>query len=194
MKKEIDLRKFDSKSESANICSYLCRDYEEIITWNQLIPITQEIGDRFLGLYGGESYCDADLIYEHDMHCVLHKDVSYVRNKVSKLVDYIKKEEAKLEVVHGHVYKLTVENLYEHKELRDALVNEQINHVSTHAYVWMEKGDGGQVWSFVDDEDKGGYVADFCDNYFQDPTPKGLIKKMYSESGWNVEPNIVFQA
>ena len=192
MKKEIDLRKFDGKAESANICSYLCRDYEQITTWNQLIPIAQEISDYFIGLNGGDTFCDADLIYEHDMHCVLHKDVSYVRNKVSKLVDYIKKQEAK--VVDGHLYKLTVENLYEHKELRDALVNEQIHHVSTHAYVWMEKGDGGQVWSFVNNEDKGGYVADFCNNYLEDPTPKGLIKKMYSESGCNVEPNIVFEA
>ena len=194
MKKEIDLRKSEWCTESAVICSYLCRDYEQITTWNQLIPMTQMISDDFIGLHDGEEYCDADLIYEHNMHCVLYKDVSYVRNKVSKLVDYIKKEEAKLEVVDGHLYRLTVENLYEHKELRDALINEQIHHVSTHAYVWMEKGDGGQVWSFVDDEDKGGYVADFCNNYFQDPTPKGLIKKMYSESGWNVEPNIVFEA
>ena len=192
MKKEIDLRKFDSKSESANICSFLCRDYEEITTWNQLIPITQEIGDHFIGLHGGEEYCDADLIYEHDMHCVLHKDVSYVRNKVSKLVDYIKKQQA--EVIDGHLYKLTVENLYEHEELRDALINEQIHHVSTHAYVWMEKGDGGQVWSFVDDKDKGGYVADFSQISLSDSSPKGLIKKMYSESGWNVEPNIVFES
>ncbi len=192
MKKEIDLRKFDGKAESANICRYLGKDYEPISTWDQLIPITQEIGDDFIGLHDGEEYCDADLIYEHNMHCLLYKDVSYVRNKVSKLVDYIKKQQA--EVIDGHLYKLTVENLYEHEELRDALVNEQIHHVSTHAYVWMEKGDGGQVWSFVDDEDKGGYVADFCNNYFQDPTPKGLIKKIYSESGWNVEPNIVFEA
>ncbi len=192
MKKEIDLRKSEWCTESAIICCYLGRDYEQITTWNQLIPITQEIGDRLLGLHGGEEYCDADLIYEHNLGAVLYKDISYVRNKVSKLVDYIKKQQA--EVIDGHLYKLTVENLYEHKELRDALINEQIHHVSTHAYVWMEKGDGGQVWSFVDDKDKGGYVADFCNNYFQDPTPKGLIKKMYSESGWNVEPNIVFEA
>ena len=192
MKKEIDLRKNEWCTESAIICCYLGRDYEQITTWNQLIPMTQEIGDKLLGLHGGEEYCDADLIYEHNLGAVLYKDISYVRNKVSKLVDYIKKEEA--EVIDGHLYELTVENLYEHKELRDALVNEQIHHVSTHAYVWMEKGDGGQVWSFVDDKDKGGYVSDFCNNYFQAPTPKGLIKKMYSESGWNVEPNIVFEA
>ena len=192
MKKEIDLRKFDSKSESANICSYLCRNYEEIITWNQLIPITQEIGDKFLGLHSGEAYCDADLLYEHDMHCVLHKDVSYVRNKVSKLVDYIKKEEA--EVIDGHLYKLTVENLYEHKELRDALVNEQIHHVSTHAYVWMEKGDGGQVWSFFYDKETDSYKADFEGNYFESDTCIDLIEKMYDEAGYPVEVKIVFQA
>jgi hypothetical protein len=116
MKKEIDLRKFDSKSESANICRYLGRDYEAITTWNQLIPMMQEIGDDFIGLDGGDTFCDADLMWEHDMHCVLHKDVSYVRNKVSKLVDYIKKQEAT--VVHGSLYRLTVENLYKHKELK----------------------------------------------------------------------------
>ena len=192
MKKEIDLRKFEGKAESANICRYLGRDYEAITTWNQLIPMMQEIGDDFIGLDGGEEYCDADLLYEHDMNSVLYKDVHYVRNKVSKLVDYIKKQEAT--VVHGYLYRLTVENLYEHKELRDALINEQIHHVSTHAYVWMEKGDGGQVWSFMDDEDMREYVADFSQISLSDSSPKGLIKKMYSESGLNVEPNIVFEA
>ena len=147
MKKEIDLRKNEWCTESAIICCYLDRDYEQITTWNQLIPMIQKISDDFIGLHDGEEYCDADLIYEHNMHCMLYKDVSYVRNKVNKLVDYIKKEQAK--VIDGHLYKLTVENLYEHKELRDALINEQIHHVSTHAYVWMEKGNGGPVWSFV---------------------------------------------
>jgi len=193
MKKEIDLRKFDSKSESANICSYLGRDYEEITTWNQLIPMMQEIGDDFIGLDGGDTFCDADLMWEHDMHCVLHKDVSYVRNKVSKLVDYIKKQEAT--VVHGSLYRLTVENLYKHKELRDALVDEQIHHVLNDAYVWIVYvGAGGQVFSFVDAKDGYGFAADFCNEDVLAINEKEMITELYKKSGQNVEPKIVFQA
>lgn len=193
MKKEIDLRKFDGKSESANICRYLGRDYEAITTWNQLIPMMQEIGDDFIGLDGGEEYCDADLLYEHDMHCVLHKDVSYVRNKVSKLVDYIKKQEAT--VVHGCLYRLTVENLYKHKELRDALVDEQIHHVLNDAYVWIvDAGAGGQVFSFVDAKDGYGFAADFCNEDVLAINEKEMITELYKKSGQNVEPNIVFEA
>ncbi len=126
------------------------------------------------------------------MHCVLHKDVSYVRNKVSKLVDYIKKQQAK--VIDGHLYKLTVENLYEHKMLRNAFDNEQIHHLFDDAYVWMEKGDGGQVWSFIYEEKSHMFIADFCNNYFEAENYIDLIEKMYSEAGWNVEPNIIFEA
>ena len=193
MKKEIDLRKFDSKSESANICSYLCRDYKEITTWNQLIPITQEIGDKLLGLHGGEEYCDSDLIYEHNLGAVLYEDVSHVRNKVSKLVDYIKKQEAT--VVHGSLYRLTIENLYKHKELRDALVDEQIHHVLNDAYVWIvDAGAGGQVFSFVDAKDGYGFAADFCNEDVLAINEKEMITELYKKSGQNVEPKIVFQA
>lgn len=193
MKEEIDLRKFDSKSESANICRYLGRDYEAITTWNQLIPMMQEIGDDFIGLDGGDTFCDADLMWEHDMHCVLHKDVSYVRNKVSKLVDYIKKQEAT--VVHGSLYRLTVENLYKHKELRDALVDEQIHHVLNDAYVWIVYvGAGGQVFSFVDAKDGYGFAADFCNEDVLAINEKEMITELYKKSGQNVEPKIVFQA
>ena len=191
MKKEIDLRKFDSKSESANICSYLCRVYEEITTWNQLIPITQEIGDKLLGLHGGEEYCDSDLIYEHNLGAVLYKDVSYVRNKVSRLVDYIKKQEAT--VVHGCLYRLTVENLYKHKMLRNAFDNEQIHHLCTDSYVWIDK-DEQQVWSFFYNEETDSYKADFEGNYFEADTCIDLIEKMYDEAGYPVNVEAVFQA
>jgi hypothetical protein len=191
MKKEIDLRKFDGKAESANICRYLGRDYEPISTWEQLIPMMQEIGDDFIGLDGGDAFCDADLMYEHDMNSVLYKDVHYVRNKVSKLVDYINKHKRK--VVKGHLYKLTVENLYEHKMLRNAFDNEQIHHLCTDSYVWIDK-DEQQVWSFIYEEKSHMFIADFCNNYFEAENYIDLIEKMYSEAGWNVEPNIVFEA
>ena len=201
MKKEIDLRKFDGKAESAkiaesaNICRYLGRDYETISTWDQLIPMMQEIGDDFIGLDGGETLCDADLIYEHDMHCLLHKDVHYVRNKVSKLVDYINK--FKRTIVHGSLYRLTVENLYEHKELRDALENEQIYHTVTDAYVWISDV---QVFSFIKDTwmDGGslisGYSAEFCNELVKAGTISEIIEKLYECAGDIVEPKIVFEA
>lgn len=191
MKKEIDLRKFDGKAESANICRYLGRDYEPISTWDQLIPMMQEIGDDFIGLDGGDTFCDADLMYEYDMNSVLYKDVHYVRNKVSKLVDYINKHKRK--VVEGHLYKLTVENLYEHKKLRNAFDNNQIHHLFDDAYVWIDK-DEQQVWSFIYEEKSHMFIADFCNNYFEAENYIDLIEKMYSEAGWNVKPNIVFEA
>ena len=196
MKKAIDLRKKEmcsGKEESTNICRYLGREYEAITTWDQLIPITQEIGDDFIGLHGGEEYCDADLIYEHNLGAVLYKDVSYVRNKVSKLVDHIKKQKAT--AVDGCLYRLTVENLYEHKELRDALVNEQIHHIFNNAYVWIvDAGAGGQVFSFVDAKDGYGFAADFCNEDVLAINEKEMITALYKKSGQNVEPKIIFQA
>ena len=38
------------------------------------------------------------------------------------------------------------------------------------------------------------FIADFCNNYFEAENYIDLIEKMYSEAGWNVEPNIVFEA
>lgn len=195
MKKQIDLRKFDGKAESANICRYLGRDYEAISTWDKLIPMMQEIGDDFIGLDGGDTFCDADLMYEHDMNSVLYKDVHYVRNKVSKLVDYINKFNRT--IVHGSLYRLTVENLYEHKELRDALENEQIHHAVTDAYVWISDV---QVFSFIDDvwAEGGivinGYSADFCNEFVKSKTAEEMIEKLYECAGDVVEPKIVFEA
>lgn len=191
MKKQIDLRKFDGKAESTNICRYLGRDYEPISTWDQLIPMMQEIGDDFIGLDGGDTFCDADLMYEYDMNSVLYKDVHYVRNKVSKLVDYINKHKRK--VVEGHLYKLTVENLYEHKKLRNAFDNDQIHHLFDDAYVWIDK-DEQQVWSFFYDKETFSYKADFCNNYFEAEEIEELIEKMYDEAGYPVEVKIVFEA
>lgn len=191
MKKQIDLRKFDGKAESANICRYLGRDYEAISTWDQLIPMMQEIGDDFIGLDGGDTFCDADLMYEHDMNSVLYKDVHYVRNKVSKLVDYINKHKRK--VVEGHLYKLTVENLYKHEMLRNAFDSDQIHYLFDDAYVWIDK-DEQQVWSFIYDKETFLYKADFCNNHFASENYIDLIEKMYSETGYPVEVKIVFQA
>jgi hypothetical protein len=191
MKKEIDLRKFDGKAESANICRYLGRDYEPISTWDQLIPMMQEIGDDFIGLDGGDTFCDADLIYDHNMHCLLYKDVHYVRNKVSKLVDYINKHKRK--VVEGNLYKLTVGNLYVYDKLRDALADDMIHHVVDGAYVWIDK-DEQQVWSFIYEEKSHMFIADFCNNYFEADEIEELIEKMYDEAGYPVEVKIVFEA
>lgn len=191
MKKEIDLRKFDGKAESANICRYLGRDYEPISTWDQLIPIVQEINDDYIGLDGGDTFCDTDLLYEHEMNSLLYRDVHYVRNKVSQLVDYINKFKRK--VVEGHFYKLTVENLYKHRMLRDAFDNEQIHHLCTNSYVWIDK-DEQQVWSFFYNEETDSYMADFCDNCFEADTCIELIEKMYDEAGYPVEVKTVFEA
>ena len=189
MKKQIDLRK--RCAESDKICAYFKIGYRPIDDWNELMPIVQLVADEILGLHDG-SYCDADILCEHGFVNLLYKDVTYVRNIVCNTIDWLHKQNRT--VVHGCLYRLTVKNLYEHKELRDALVNEQIHHVSTHAYVWMEKGDGGQVWSFFYDKETDSYKADFEGNYFESDTCIDLIEKMYDEAGYPVEVKIVFQA
>lgn len=193
MKKEIDLRKRCAESEK--ICAYLKIAYRHIDDWNELIPIVHVITNDFIGLDGGDTFCDADLMYEHDMISVLHKDVHYVRNKVSKLVDYINKFNRT--IVHGSLYRLTVENLYEHKELRNALENEQIHHAVTGAYVWISDV---QVLSFTDDvwtegsSIINGYSADFCNDFVKSKTKEEMIEKLYECAGDIVEPKIVFEA
>ena len=110
-----------------------------------------------------------------------------------QLVDYIKKQEAT--VVHGCLYRLTVENLYKHKELRDALVNEQIHHRLNDAYVWIaDAGDGSRVFSFVDAKGDGyGFAADFRNEDVLAINEKEMITELYKKSGQNVEPKMVFQ-
>jgi hypothetical protein len=102
--------------------------------------------------------------------------------------------------VHGCLYRLTVENLYNHKELRDALANEQIHHILNDAYVWIEDGGEGQVFSFVDDiwTEGGkvvkGYSADFCNEFIKARRKLEMITKLYDCAGDNVEPKIVFES
>lgn len=181
MRKEIDLRKFDGKAESTNICRYLGRDYETISTWDQLIPMMQKIGDDFIGLDGGDTFCDADLMYEHDMHCLLHKDVHYVRNKVSELVDYINKQMGR--EASGTLYRLTLENLYDFKDLKEAFHGGQLIDIRLNTLVWM---DGTVVWCIrdVSAANKGqDFSAEMNGDTYYAGSIDEIIIKLYAECG-----------
>jgi hypothetical protein len=195
MKKQIDLRK--RCAESDKICAYMKIGYRAIDDWNELMPVVQKVADDILGLHDG-SYCDADTLYEHNFVNLLYKDVPYVRNIVCNTIDWLHKQTRT--VVHGCLYKLTVKNIHDHTELRDALAFKQIHHVVDGAYVWIVDGGEGQVFSFVDDvwtEGRGvviGYSADFCNEFIKARTILEMITKLYDCAGDNVEPKIVFES
>jgi len=195
MKKQIDLRK--RCDESDKICAYFKIGYRPINDWNELMPVVQKVADDILGLHDG-SYCDADTLYEHNFVNLLYKDVPYVRNIVCNTIDWLHKQTRT--VVHGCLYRLTVENLCKHEELWDAFKDEQIHHVIDGAYVWIVDGGEGQVFSFVDDvwvDSKGvviGYSADFCNEFIKARTKIEIITKLYDCAGDNVEPKIVFES
>jgi hypothetical protein len=194
MKNQIDLRK--RCAESDKICAYMKIGYRPIDDWNELMPIVQKIADDILGLHDG-SYCDADTLYEHDFVKLLYKDVPYVRNIVCNTIDWLNKQNRT--EVHGHIYKLTVKNLYEYRELRDVLADDEVHHVVDGAYVWTVDGGEGQVFSFVDDiwVDEGsvvnGYSAEFCNELIKAKTKLEMITKLYDCVGDNVEPKIIFE-
>jgi hypothetical protein len=189
MKKQIDLRK--RCAESDKICAYMKIGYRAIDDWNELMPVVQKVADDILGLHDG-SYCDADTLYEHNFVNLLYKDVTYVRNIVCKTIDWLLKQS--ITEVHGCLYRLTVENLYNHKELMDALANFRIHHILNDAYVWIEDGEAGQVFSFVDAKDGYGFAADFSTEYVCAINEKEMITELYKKSGQNVEPKIVFES
>ena len=184
-------------AESDKICAYMKIGYRPINDWNELIPIIQKVATDILGIDDG-SYCDADIMWEHGFVEVVHRDVTYVRNIVCKTIDWLLKQS--ITEVHGCLYRLTVENLYNHKELRDALANEQIHHVVDGAYVWIVDGGEGKVFSFVDDtlteggSVVNGYSADFCNEFIKARTKLEMITKLYDCVGDNVEPKIVFES
>ena len=185
----IDLRK--RCAESDKICAYMKIGYRPINDWNELIPIVQKVADDILGIDDG-SYCDADIMWEHGFVEVVHRDVTHVRNIVCKTIDWLLKQS--ITEVHGCLYRLTVENLYNHKELRDALANEQIHHILNDAYVWIEDGGAGQVFSFVDAKDGYGFAADFCNEDVCAINEKEMITELYKKSGQNVEPKIILES
>jgi hypothetical protein len=195
MKKQIDLRK--RCAESDKICAYMKIGYRAIDDWNELMPVVQKVADDILGLHDG-SYCDADIMWEHGFVEVIYRDVAYVRNIVCRTIDWLLKQS--ITEVHGCLYRLTVENLYNHKELRDALANEQIHHILNDAYVWIEDGGEGQVFSFVDDiwTEGGkvvkGYSADFCNEFIKARKKLEMITKLYDCAGDNVEPKIILKS
>ena len=197
MKNQIDLRK--KCAESDMICAYMKIGYRPIDDWNELMPVVQKVADDILGLHDG-SYCDADTLYEHDFVNLLYKDVPYVRNIVCNTIDWLYKQNRT--VVHGRLYKLTVKNLYDYRELRDALADDEVHHVVDGAYVWIVDVDGvdSQVFSFIDDiwVDEGsvvnGYSADFCNECIKARTKLEMITKLYDCAGDNVEPKIIFES
>jgi hypothetical protein len=186
----IDLRK--RCAESDKICAYMKIGYRAIDDWNELMPVVQKVADDILGLHDG-SYCDADTLYEHNFVNLLYKDVAYVRNIVCKTIDWLLKQS--ITEVHGCLYRLTVENLYNHKELMDALANEQIHHILNDAYVWIE--DGGELvkcshllmLKMAMVLPQTFHTEDVCAI-----NEKEMITELYKKSGQNVEPKIVFES
>ena len=194
MKNQIDLRK--NFAESDKICAYMKIGYRAIEDWNELMPVVQKVADDILGLHDG-SYCDADTLYEHDFVNLLYKDVPYVRNIVCNTIDWIGKQ--KRTEVHGCLYRLTVKNLHEHKELRDALADDMIHHAVDDAYVWIaDGGEGKMVFSFVEDvwvKNNGnvvnGYSAESCNEIIKEISILDMIKELYEYAGEKVEPKVV---
>jgi hypothetical protein len=193
MKKKIDLRKICAESDM--ICAYMKIGYRPIDDWNELMPIVQLVADEILGLHDG-SYCDADTLYEHGFVNLLYKDVPYVRNIVCKTIDWLRNQNRT--VVHGCLYQLTVENLCKHKELRDALANDQIHHAVDDAYVWIsDGGESPMVFSFVKDvwvsngNVVNGYSADFCNEIIKEISILEMIRELYEYAGEKVEPKVV---
>jgi len=196
MKKQIDLRK--RCAESDKICAYFKIGYRPIDDWNELMPIVQLVADEILGLHDG-SYCDADTLveYEHGFVNLLYKDVTYVRNIVCNTIDWIGKQ--KRTEVHGCLYKLTVKNLYKHKELRDALADDMIRDVVDGAYVWIaDGGESPMVFSFLEGEwvnNHGnvvnGYSTISCNEPVKEMSILDMIKELYEYEGEKVEPKVV---
>jgi len=121
-------------------------DYE----FDDILLVARQLTDDLDIIHGCPGEANTDMLFEHGFCDLLREDnpceMLYPISKAIKAIQKLSGREAS-----GTLYRLTLENLYKHKELLKAFNADQINDIRPDTLVWM---DGRYVWSIRDISNK----------------------------------------
>ena len=117
-------------------------DYE----FDDILLVARQLTDDLDIIRGDAGEANTDMLFEHGFCDILRQDnpceMLYPISKAIKAIQKLSGREAS-----GSLYRLTLENLYEYKELSEAFHADQIIDRRPDTLVWM---DGKYVWSIRD--------------------------------------------
>lgn len=172
-----------------NVARYMDEEYmpPEEYDWNDVLRITNKLHSDFKKIYNDESEANIDMLYEHGFSYIISQDdPKQMLYAINGAIKSIKKQMGR--VSSGTLYRLTLENLYDFKELKEAFHGGQMIDIRPNTLVWM---DGTVVWCIRDisdahatDYNKGQeFSAEMNGDTYYAGSIDEIIIKLYAECG-----------
>ena len=146
--------------------------------FDDILLVARQLTDDLSYHIADEGEANTDMLFEYGFCDILREEypceMLYPISRAIKAIQKLSGREAS-----GTLYRLTLETLYEYKELSEAFHAEQINDIRPDTLVWM---DGRYVWSIRDISNKidGLQFSAMSDisEYYADSL-EGMIIKLY---------------
>ncbi len=166
-----------------NVARYMDEEYmpPEEYDWNDVLRIANKIHSDLVKMHDDESEANLDMLFEHGFTDMLSQDdpkqMLYAINGAIKSINRQMGREAS-----GTLYRLTLESLYDFKELKEAFHGGQLIDIRPNTLVWM---DGTVVWCIRDISDAQAqeFSAEMNGDTHYAGSIDEIIIKLYAECG-----------
>ena len=172
-----------------NVARYMDEEYmpPEEYDWNDVLRITNKIHSDLVKMHDDSSEADLDMTYNHGfIDMISQDDPKQMLYSINHAIKSIKKQMGR--VASGTLYRLTFENLYDFKELKEAFHGGQLIDIRPNTLVWM---DGTVVWCIRDISDAHAtdynngqeFSAEITGDTYYAGSIDEIIIKLYAEYG-----------
>lgn len=169
-----------------NVARYMDEEYmpPEEYDWNDVLRITNKLHSDLVKIHADESDANTDMLFVHGFCDLLRQDnpceMLYPISRAIKAIQKLSGREAS-----GTLYRLTLETLYDFKELKEAFHGGQLIDIRPNTLVWM---DGTVVWCIRDisaaTANKGQeFSAEMNGDTYYAGSIDEIIIKLYAECG-----------
>lgn len=167
-----------------NVARYMDEEYMPPgeYDWNDVLRITNKIHSDLVKIHVDEGEANLDMLYEHGFSDMLSQDepqqMLYSINGAIKSINKHKGREAS-----GTLYRLTLNTLYDFKELKEAFHGGQLIDIRPNTLVWM---DGTVVWCIRDISAANNgqeFSAEMNGDTYYAGSIDEIIIKLYAECG-----------
>ena len=167
-----------------NVARYMNKEYmpPEEYDWNEVLGVTNKIHSDLVKIHDDVSEANLDMLFEHGFSYMLSQDdpkqMLYAINGAIKSINKQMGREAS-----GTLYRLTLETLYDFKELKEAFHGGQLIDIRPNTLVWM---DGTVVWCIRDISAANNgqeFSAEMNGDTYYASSIDEIIIKLYAECG-----------
>ncbi len=150
--------------------------------FDDILLVARQLTDDLSYHIADEGEANTDMLFEYGFCDILREEnpceMLYPISKAIKAIQKLSGREAS-----GTLYRLSLENLYQHKNLSEAFHADQIIDIRPDTLVWM---DGKYVWSIRDispNSERVEFSAFFCEAEYYVDSLEAMIIKLYELHG-----------